>query len=222
MKRKVLQNPKCPICGFMVETNFHILWQCPATSNVWSMGPVKFQKCSTAGSSFIEIAEKFFLTCSAKELGLFTRLARRLWLRRNDLIHGGLFVPPEIIFSQATRAMEDFQAAQEGVPTIVPSSSLGVLSRWEAPSPGWVKLNWDAALNNQEGKYGGGVVIRDWAGNVLAAKCFSRNGTVSPYAAESFAALMAIDVCWEKGYTHVHLEGDSKNLVNAVNCDEVD
>jgi ribonuclease HI len=116
MKRKVLQNPKCPICGFMVETNFHILWQCP----------------------------------------------------------------------------------------------------------GWVKLNWDAALNNQEGKYGGGVVIRDWAGNVLSMKCFSRNGTVSPYAAESFAALMAIDVCWENGYTHVHLEGDSKNLVNVVNCDEVD
>lgn len=222
MKCKVLQNPECPICGFMVEMNFHIPWQCPATSYVWSMGPVKFQKCSTTRSSFIKVAEKFFLTCSAMELRLFTGLARRLWLRRNDLIHGGSFVPPEIIFSQATRAMEDFQVAQEGISTIVPSTSLVVLSRWEALSPGWVKLNWDAALNNKEGKHGGGVVIRDWAENVLVAKCFSREGTVSSYAAESLAAQMAIDMCWEKGYTHVHLEGDSKNLVDAVNCDEVD
>jgi ribonuclease HI len=42
--------------------------------------------------------------------------------------------------------------------------------------------------------------------------------TVSPRAAESIAVLMAIDLCWEKGFTHVHLQGDSKNLVDAVNA----
>jgi hypothetical protein len=118
-----------------VETNFHILWQCPAALDVWSMGLVKFQKSSIVGSSFIEVVKEFFLKCSSEEMRLFTGLARRLWLRRNDLIHGGSFVPPAITFTQATRAMEEFKKVQEGVSMIVPNTGLGVLSIWEALSP---------------------------------------------------------------------------------------
>ena len=44
MKRKFLNDPACPLCGFMVETGFHTLWQCPATTDVCSMSLKKFQK----------------------------------------------------------------------------------------------------------------------------------------------------------------------------------
>jgi hypothetical protein len=69
-------------------------------------------------------------------------------------------------------------------------------NKWEALSPGWVKANWDAALNCKEGRMGGGVVILDCCGQVVVAsraRCFSRGRNPSPIAAKSMAALVAID-----------------------------
>jgi ribonuclease HI len=36
------------------------------------------------------------------------------------------------------------------------------------------------------------------------------------------AALMAIQQCKELGLTHVHLEGDAKIVIDAVNCAAID
>jgi hypothetical protein len=194
----------------MVEMNFHILWQCPTALDVWSMCPIKFQKTSIVGSCFLEVVEELFQKCSLEEMRLFIGLARKLLMRRNDILHGGSFVPPTVIFNQANRALEEFKVAQAEGPTNLPSNVIGVLSRWKASNPGWVKINWDAALNSKENRQGGDVMIRDCAGNVLAARCFSHGGTSSPTVVESLATLVAIDLCRDKGFTHVHLEGDSK------------
>jgi hypothetical protein len=32
--RKILDDPKCPICGREDETTIHILWECPSTMAV--------------------------------------------------------------------------------------------------------------------------------------------------------------------------------------------
>jgi ribonuclease HI len=50
----------------------------------------------------------------------------------------------------------------------------------------------------------------------------SRIGNLSLVAAESMAALMAIELCRDLGLTHVHLEGDAKIIIDAVNCEEAD
>jgi ribonuclease HI len=153
---------------------------------------------------------------------LFIGLARRLWMIRNNMLHGGSFVPPAVIFNQANRALEEFKVTQAEGPTNLPSTVIGVLSRWKAPSPRWVKINWDAALNSKGNRQGGGMMIWDCARNVLAVRCFSHGGTSSPTVVESLAALVAIDLYKDRGFTHVHLEGDSKNLVDAVNGDAAD
>ena len=94
-------------------------------------------------------------------------------MKRNDVVHGGSFVPPAVIFNQVTRALEEFTEAQAESSTIFPANDIGVLSNW---SPGWVKINWDGALNSEENRQGGGVVIWDGVGEVLAARCVSRGG----------------------------------------------
>lgn len=57
---------------------------------------------------------------------------------------------------------------------------------------------------------GGGVVIRNGLGHVVAVRCFKRDGILSPAVAESMTALEAINLCRDMGLTHVHLEGDAK------------
>ena len=35
--KKVLVDPLCSICGQVVETTAHILWECPLAHNVWAL-----------------------------------------------------------------------------------------------------------------------------------------------------------------------------------------
>lgn len=47
-------------------------------------------------------------------------------------------------------------------------------------------------------------------------------GYLAPAAAEAQAALLAIQLCRELGFIKVHLEGDAKGVVDAVNSGNVD
>jgi hypothetical protein len=48
-RRKVINDPKCPICETKVESTFHILWQCQSVKDVWGMGNMKFHKSFLKG-----------------------------------------------------------------------------------------------------------------------------------------------------------------------------
>lgn len=36
-------------------------------------------------------------------------MARRIWLRHNDVVHGGSFTPPNQVFMTVVSELEDFQ-----------------------------------------------------------------------------------------------------------------
>jgi hypothetical protein len=96
-KRKVVEETMCPICNLVEETCFHILWDCPSARDVWSGSLKKFQKSSSFGPTFRHVAEEMFQTCDEMEISLFTGTARRIWFRRNKVIHGGCFLHPTVL-----------------------------------------------------------------------------------------------------------------------------
>jgi hypothetical protein len=59
-RRKIIEDPLCPICGLEEETVLHILWECSLARNVWGISDVKFQKCSSLGMRFLEVVEEIF------------------------------------------------------------------------------------------------------------------------------------------------------------------
>lgn len=61
-----------------------------------------------------------------------------------------------------------------------------------------------------------GVIVRDHHGLVRAVHCRSQRGLLTPSAAEALACLLAIQLCSELGFQRVHLEGDSKGVIDAV------
>jgi ribonuclease HI len=89
-------------------------------------------------------------------------------------------------------------------------------SRWEAPVYGWVKANWDAALDKRTGQMAFGVIVRDHNGNVKVMRSILARGFLSPFATEAKAVLVAIQLCVEMGFPIVYLEGDAKDVVDAV------
>jgi hypothetical protein len=62
-----------------------------------------------AGPDFLRVVEGMFSKCDITEFQQFVGVARRIWLWRNGVVHGGLFLHPNTIFKQALMAMEEFK-----------------------------------------------------------------------------------------------------------------
>jgi hypothetical protein len=80
----------------------------------------------------------------------------------------------------------------------------------------FIKLNWDAALNRTIGRMGAGVVARDEMGQVVAAMSASRPCLPDPATAEAIASWMLAGFCCKVGFRRVLVEGDSVEVVSAL------
>jgi ribonuclease HI len=220
--RKIITDPLCLLCEREPETAFHILWQCPSAGDVWGAGGKVFQKSSFKGPDFIQVVEEMLRKCDPEEFSQFVGIARRIWLRRNEVMHGGSFQHPNSIVKLAQQATEVYQSLRNGR-DVEPTVFTEVIENvWKAPSPGWFKANWDAGIDKKNGRVGLGVIIRNHRGAMVASKSHFINGVMDPTAAEAMAALMAVTFCVEMGIEQVVLEGDAKNVITAVNSDEPD
>ena len=223
-RRIIIQDPLCTLYGGEIESVFHILWQCPSAMDVWLMGPKKIQKSSFPGPDFLHVVEGLLKKCDLDDFVFFVTLARRIWLRRNEVNHGGVFTSPSLIIQQTTTAIQEYAMvqgpAQEDV-LICPRETNAAIC-WNAPEQGWCKANWDVAVDIESGRMGLSAVIRDTAGNVVAAQCEMQRGYLSPVAAKAKAALVTVQLCRELGVSMVHFEGDAKVVVDAVNSAEAD
>jgi hypothetical protein len=47
--------------------------------------------------------------CEKDEVELFAVVARQIWLRSNDLVHGGTFTHPSLLLKSTENALKEFQ-----------------------------------------------------------------------------------------------------------------
>ena len=111
-RRKVIEDAFCLFYKMEDETAIHILWQCSSARDVWCVGPKKLQKSMDEGRDFLGVVEAVLAKCSPEDIGFFAGAARRLWLRRNEVVHGGAFVHPNTLVHSIQPAMEDFIMAR--------------------------------------------------------------------------------------------------------------
>jgi hypothetical protein len=141
-----------------------------------------------------------------KELLEVFLVMREVWLRRNNFIFQGGFIPPEQLVLRAKSTASGFEDALQKEP-----SSNGIVGRtlpkWQVPAGGWLKLNWDAALNMQSKKMGIGIVVRNEKGEFVAAMARVLPSLNDPTVAEALAAWHVVTVCVDKGFQKIMLEG---------------
>jgi len=85
--------------------------------------------------------------------------------------------------------------------------------RWEPPSPGRVKLNFDGS--RQSGLAAGGYVIHDWRGTVLQLGAASY-GRTSILMAEGRALHDGIQAAFLSGCRNMEIEGDNMVIIQAI------
>jgi hypothetical protein len=215
-KRGITEDPLCPLCKSETETVGHILWSCESSKDVWAECCRSIQKCSSDEAGFLEIFAKLASKLRAEELQLAVGVARQIWMRWNSVVFGGEVLSPSIMVRKATDQLHDFSKAEERRRVTHVQGSRPRCVRWERPAEGFVKLNWDAAINRSTGKTGVGVVARDETGLVVAAMSASRPCITDPATAEAVAAWMMAELCIKLDLRRVIVEGDSVEMVTAL------
>lgn len=172
--------------------------------------------------NFFQVVEDTFEQGDSEEIRLFVGIARRLWLRRNDVVYGGSLLHPSLLVQRAIVAREEYtQANEAGVGVSMQMVSKGPMM-WKAPSMGWKKMNWDASIAKDKNWMGFGMVLRDEQGAVLAAFSKTVTGRFDVLKAEAKACLTAIQFCQGLGILHIHLEGDAQGVISAINSEHSD
>jgi hypothetical protein len=88
---------------------------------------------------------------------------------------------------------------------------------WQPPVTGTVKCNIDAALFNDQQKFGVGMCIRNDQGNFMKAKTMWFHGTPPPQEAEAWAWALRECMFWlGELYSCVVIELDCLLVVNAI------
>ena len=90
----------------------HALWSCEGARDVWRQGSKKIQKMAFHNTSFLDIWSRLCNILQQKELEEAAIVARMIWYKRNDFIHGKKFEHPTFILNKAKESWQAFKHAQ--------------------------------------------------------------------------------------------------------------
>lgn len=222
-KRKIVDVATCPCCETAKETLIHVIWACPAAQDVCGSHLSYFHKCNWVVSSFNELFAKCLQQFARETVELMTMVARAIWFRRNKLIFYGHFQHPDETYRGALKSLEDSRMSKQL--EIIRQLSLGNLGQnphvgtWCPPPPSTVKINFDAALDVQQGYVGVGLIAWDHMGLFLGARNLVHKLKVQAKIAEFIAALGAVLFNKEAGFLDVIFKVDAKQVVSEINSD---
>lgn len=119
VKRKVLTDPICQVCGAEQEFTLHALWSCPKLNKVWAVHFSLLKSDASECSTFLDV----FRMCLEKShpTDLFAMVAYQIWFRRNKLRLGKEVDDLKLINSMARDALQEFQQANTAPPKPPPA-----------------------------------------------------------------------------------------------------
>ncbi|KAG6721291.1 hypothetical protein I3842_03G106200 [Carya illinoinensis] len=199
-KRRVVEDSSCIVCKSEPETSSHVLWGCPAATDVWNQACVKIQKMSFHSDQFFKVWAMLVQKLEVSELEEAAVTLRGIWSRRNDLVHGKDFKHPSSLYQGAKlEAIAFIEANLVGEnPQLRSERSL---QTWSKPND---------------------VIIRDHQGFVVGTLRAPRPLNGGAYEAEACGLFVAVTFCRELGLSQVILEGDSRQVVTQLLGQEVD
>jgi ribonuclease HI len=219
-KRKITDDPLCPVCCREVETVGHALWSCSAARDVWLESNVCIQKSCSEEDAFCNILLNLCDRLKIKDWEQVGGIARQIWLRRNKLVFEGEFTHPKIVYQCAVDQLEFHRQVSQGDSGQINGETQSEVEKWKPPPRGTVKLNWDAAIDMKTRMMGVGVVDQDHAGGVIATQCSTRMYVCDPAMAEAVAVWTAVGLVGQLGFSNFILEGDSLVVVKALQREE--
>ncbi|KAM1096817.1 hypothetical protein ACFX19_014560 [Malus domestica] len=164
--RRVIMAATCGYCDQAKETIEHALLTCTRAAVVWfgsPLGITSFPRSEYGFQGWLECMAQEF---SKESFELLLILVWSIWRVHNDFLWSGIEVSPLDTHLRAQTWLAEFRKWN----VVVHQPSSVQITRWQPPSSGWIKCNFDAAWD-EEGSIGGFVmVVRDAKGGFLAVQ----------------------------------------------------
>ncbi|XP_041017867.1 uncharacterized protein LOC121260078 [Juglans microcarpa x Juglans regia] len=220
-KKQAVDSPIYMVCKKEAELEVHVLWRCVAANDIWNDAASLVQKWNVNEMDFLEFWIRCTETLNEVTLSWVAVMLRKIWLRRNNFLFEGRMIERKRLVLGTNELMEEYKTAQarkqEGQQG---GTSTNNTRKWETPSEGYIKANWDAALHEDVKEMGIGVIVWDCEGEVLVSLLAKRSFNSKPVLAECLALYRAMVLCHELSLCNVIFEGDAQSVVKAVKSKE--
>ncbi|MBA0787677.1 hypothetical protein Gotri_026381 [Gossypium trilobum] len=203
----------CPRCGAEAETLLHALKDCPTSRAVLSLGGWSESTISKKYDHCIDWLEDMMRVLDKRAMADLMVTLWNCWNNRNNYIFRGKEEEAKIIWERASTLNKEFRICNFINEQLLSQNSAG--KKWEKPSKGFIKINFDATVG--ENRIGYGTIIRDDEGFVLGGGGGFIESRLSVEEAECVAFEESIKVaCKLKIKEHVIFETDHVGLVNRL------
>nr|XP_028954040.1 uncharacterized protein LOC114822964 [Malus domestica] len=138
---------------------------------------------------------------------------------RNSVVFEKVVVEPNVALQLLRHQWKEIVKSDKDLFFDNSSGCIGdgtIANGWLKPPFGTIKINCDSAWCNRTSVGGYGWVARDFAGIFKGAGGVGKVFCVSNFMAEAEALWMAVMATVDRGFTVVHVETDSKVLVDMV------
>jgi ribonuclease HI len=218
LKLGVELDTTCPVCHRLDEDGGHTFLKCKMVKACWNslgLGAVRnlLLQCSSAHA----MLEELWKCGEAEQLKALT-LMWEWWSFRNKANAGDGSSNHLAVCGRVERHMVDFKCLKS--PAIPPKPP--DITNWVRPPENQVKINFDGAFNQASGEGGWGYIIRDQAGDFVAAGSGISVHLRDPLHSEAVACLAAVSGAIRVGANRIIFESDASNLVQALKTNELD
>ncbi|KAK2379785.1 Polynucleotidyl transferase, ribonuclease H superfamily protein [Trifolium repens] len=202
----------CNYCGDIIETELHVLRDCPLVMPIW-LNVVD----DRMRSSFFVGELKQWITLNLTSLkkwnndvdwkDFWATACHFIWYWRNKAEHDDHFQRPQNPIMVITDRVQQYKHAEMLGTVMQQTTRAEIMVCWKPPMEGWVKLNRDGAYKDGSAAGCGGV-IRDSHGGWIGG--FAKYlGICSAYVAELWGVLEGLRYARNLGFTRIELNVDS-------------
>lgn len=210
-------DPTCSLCRKDEETQDHLMIHCPFVKEVWRCTPQCPNPLLWHASLVDWIADYQNWHCqqgnNLDNLSKVLLLCWQVWETRNQWIFKQIKPHPAKVLRAAAQVGRDFWEANATSCTINNSTNQQRI-RCKPPEASDVKLNFDGSVK-KNAIAAAGFIIRDTYGAPLisGAKKLGLNGVLQ---AEGLALFSGLQAAILAGHKRIHIEGDSKLLIDCI------
>ncbi|XP_050217472.1 uncharacterized protein LOC126668311 [Mercurialis annua] len=223
LQQRLRTPSECKFCGAH-ETLMHLLYLCPAARQVWFQSPLNFRSSwgpttdfATHWKSTITKLQEIDDNMEAVPLYCFTLW--HIWKQRNSKIFNDVQLTATETIRLILADAEEFKQSQELTERDrrhVSQEQQGQMTVRATP-PGFMKINYDAAVDVQRKKGFPGIIAKD-ASDMQKGKFSATFQFIwDPGILEMLALREAMNWSISRGWNKAIFEGDALQVSNIVN-----
>ncbi|KAH1047342.1 hypothetical protein J1N35_038126 [Gossypium stocksii] len=151
------------LCGANAQTLLHALRDCTTSREVFTIGRWHLNSNMKLYDRCIDWMEDMIRILDKKAMADLITTLWNCWNSRNKFIFKGQADKAQSIWENASKLSNEFRIYNPVNPPIL--AQIGETKKWERPPKGFIKINFDATVNDN--RMGYVVIIRDEDGFVM-------------------------------------------------------